>query len=189
MPRALELSAREQLRQALVHRRDEVYMRIRELRRDQEFEAEPPPADSMEMARATADIETHAGLIGNAEDELTLIDEALERIERGSYGVCIECGGDIALARLRAVPATRYCLECQDKHAVVQRRRSEGIMIQPYDQIWTVPEEMRGPREVRVRTGAARRAVQYEETPPADATQPARIIFPKPESHPRHRRK
>lgn len=186
---APESADREQLRQLLAHRRDELYMRIRELRRDQEIEAEPPPADTMEAARASAEIETHAGLIGTAEDQLVLIDEALDRIERGAYGVCLDCGEEIATARLSAVPATRYCLECQNSHAVVQRRRSEGIMIQPYDQIWTVPEEMRDVREYRVRTGASHRAVQYEETPPADANQPVKTLFPKPESSPPRRRK
>lgn len=189
MPPALELPSRERLRQQFVHRRDEVYMRIRELRRNQATEAEPPPADSMEAARATAEIETHAGLIGNAEDELTLIDEALERIDRGSYGLCVDCGGEIPLARLHAVPATRCCLECQKKHTAVQRRWSEGVMIQPYDQVWSVPEEMRDLREVRVRTGASRRSVQYEESPPANLPQPVQLIFAKPETSPRQRRK
>ncbi len=189
MPPALDPANRERLRQLLIHRRDEIYMRIRELRRSQETEAEPPPADTMEAARATAEIETHAGLIGNAEDELTLIDEALERIECGSYGMCADCGEEIPLARLRAVRATRYCLECQDKHAVVQRRHTEGIMIQPYDQVWTVPEEMRDAREVRVRTNAARRSVRYEEAPPGDLPKPVKVIFPKPESSSRQRRK
>lgn len=184
-----EPATRERLRQLLSRRRDEIYMRIRELRRNQETEAELPPADSMEAARAAAEIETHAGLIGSAEDELVLIDEALEKIERGSYGICADCGEEISLPRLHAVPAARYCIECQDQHAVVQRRWSEGVMIQPYDQLWTLPQEMRGAREVRVRTGAARRSVRYEEAPPADLPQPVKVIFSRPELSPRQRRK
>ncbi|HXG52457.1 MAG TPA: TraR/DksA C4-type zinc finger protein [candidate division Zixibacteria bacterium] len=40
------------------------------------------------------------------------IDAALERILKGRYGVCEACGKDISLARLRALPETRYCKDC-----------------------------------------------------------------------------
>jgi RNA polymerase-binding transcription factor DksA len=44
--------------------------------------------------------------------ELAEIDEALVRIQRGSYGRCLSCGGPMGLQRLRAVPEARYCLGC-----------------------------------------------------------------------------
>jgi RNA polymerase-binding protein DksA len=43
------------------------------------------------------------------------IEEALARIEDGSYGKCEGCGGKIALPRLRAVPHARLCIECKEK--------------------------------------------------------------------------
>lgn len=45
-------------------------------------------------------------------DELQQIDFALRRIERGTYGWCQTCGGDITFERLRAIPATLMCIEC-----------------------------------------------------------------------------
>jgi len=39
----------------------------------------------------------------------------LERHEAGTFGLCERCGRAIQLARLRALPATRYCLDCQRK--------------------------------------------------------------------------
>ena len=53
----------EMLRNMLVRLRDETYGRVKELRGDQEQESEPPPADDLDLARATCDIETHASLI------------------------------------------------------------------------------------------------------------------------------
>ncbi len=41
------------------------------------------------------------------------IDEALRRIEKGTYGKCIKCGKPISAARLQAVPHARMCIECK----------------------------------------------------------------------------
>jgi RNA polymerase-binding transcription factor len=41
------------------------------------------------------------------------IDAALQRLLQGKYGSCEACGGSIAIARLRALPATRYCTGCE----------------------------------------------------------------------------
>ena len=41
------------------------------------------------------------------------IDEALRRIQEGTYGNCIRCGKPISAARLQAVPHARMCIECK----------------------------------------------------------------------------
>jgi DnaK suppressor protein len=46
---------------------------------------------------------------------LQAIEEALERIHKGSYGVCRDCGEPIAEARLNAIPWTRVCIACKEK--------------------------------------------------------------------------
>ena len=43
------------------------------------------------------------------------IEEALERIQRGTYGVCRDCGEPIAEPRLNAIPWTRSCITCKEK--------------------------------------------------------------------------
>ncbi|NOZ64222.1 MAG: hypothetical protein GXO71_04715 [Caldiserica bacterium] len=43
------------------------------------------------------------------------IDEALKRIEEGTYGICQACGNEIPLSRLRAVPYANLCKECKVK--------------------------------------------------------------------------
>jgi DnaK suppressor protein len=47
---------------------------------------------------------------------LVAVQEALQRIENGTYGTCIDCGRQIEPARLEAVPWTPYCLADQEKH-------------------------------------------------------------------------
>ena len=43
------------------------------------------------------------------------IDEALERVAKGEYGTCVDCGEAIAPNRLQANPSAQRCLECQTK--------------------------------------------------------------------------
>ena len=46
---------------------------------------------------------------------LQAIEEALLRIEKGTYGTCRDCGEPIAPARLNAIPWTRVCITCKEK--------------------------------------------------------------------------
>lgn len=50
----------------------------------------------------------------NESKQLTLIDEALLRIEDDEYGTCQNCENDINPKRLAAIPWARYCLDCQE---------------------------------------------------------------------------
>ncbi|GBD27667.1 RNA polymerase-binding transcription factor DksA [bacterium HR30] len=47
--------------------------------------------------------------------EVAAIDAALQRITEGTYGICVDCGQKIPLARLRAIPQTPYCVQCAEK--------------------------------------------------------------------------
>ncbi len=46
---------------------------------------------------------------------LQAIEEALARIDKGTYGACRDCGEPIAPARLNAIPWTRVCIVCKEK--------------------------------------------------------------------------
>ena len=46
---------------------------------------------------------------------LRAIEQAIYRIDQGTYGICMECETKIAPARLEAVPWTRVCIECKAK--------------------------------------------------------------------------
>jgi DnaK suppressor protein len=46
---------------------------------------------------------------------LQAIEEALARIDKGTYGVCRDCGEQIAEPRLHAIPWTRVCISCKEK--------------------------------------------------------------------------
>jgi len=48
---------------------------------------------------------------------LQAIEEALYRMEKGTYGICRDCGEPIAPARLEAIPWTRVCIACKQKQS------------------------------------------------------------------------
>jgi DnaK suppressor protein len=47
--------------------------------------------------------------------QLRLIDEALDRLESGDYGMCVACEEEIPGKRLTALPWARYCIPCQEE--------------------------------------------------------------------------
>lgn len=51
----------------------------------------------------------------NLEEQLKGVNSALEKIKNGTYGVCEECGTDIAIERLEANPAAKRCMQCASK--------------------------------------------------------------------------
>ena len=54
---------------------------------------------------------------------ISKIDEAIGRIDDGSYGKCEECGSDIGIERLRARPVTTLCIDCKSLQEAQERRR------------------------------------------------------------------
>jgi DnaK suppressor protein len=169
----------EMLGDMLIWLRDETYGRIKELRGDQEQESEPPPADELDQARTTSEVEIHAGLIAREEDKLRFVDEALARLETGTYGVCVECNSPIPVERLNALPFAVCCIECQRKRDLIRKDWGQGTTPAPYDHQWTVPEEMKEPTERGYTTTGPEEAVaiHYEALlGPAEpvSTEPAR---------------
>ena len=54
-------------------------------------------------------------LLDQAQEHLAAIDAACERVADGSYGRCLECGGNIATARLEARPEAARCIACASR--------------------------------------------------------------------------
>ena len=69
--------------------------------------------------QATGNNEVHIQLKLKQTDAkiLQAIEEALWRIEQGTYGVCRDCGEPVAAARLNAIPWTRVCITCKEKQS------------------------------------------------------------------------
>ena len=72
------------------------------------FDDDPADAGSASFERETAQ-----SLSNHARGLLVQIDDALRRIEAGTYGACERCGEKIELARLEALPSATLCMDCK----------------------------------------------------------------------------
>jgi DnaK suppressor protein len=77
-----------------------------------EKESFPDPTD---QAVAELDSNFTLRLRGREQKLLKKIDEAIARIEGGTYGVCESCGEQISAKRLEARPVTTLCIECKTR--------------------------------------------------------------------------
>jgi DnaK suppressor protein len=68
-----------------------------------------------DVATDTYDREFSLGIASNEREILYELDDALKRIEEGTYGICEDCKASIAKKRLAAVPYARLCVKCQVK--------------------------------------------------------------------------
>ena len=131
-----QMNSRERadvLRRMLEERRSEIHDKLRAIReeipsyqdevRDTEEQSVTDFAQEMDFALMEMKAQT-----------LIRIDEALQRVDQGTYGTCDECGQDIAEARLKAVPFALLCLECQEREetlAAEERALTPGRALAP----------------------------------------------------------
>ena len=73
------------------------------------------PIHMAELGSDNFEQEFTLGLMEAEEDTLSLIEGALERVDNGNYGRCVECDGQISKARLNAIPYTPVCIKCAEK--------------------------------------------------------------------------
>jgi DnaK suppressor protein len=72
-----------------------------------------PSGDIYDQASSERDRELDLLLGDREREKLRNIDEALDRLTDGEYGVCEECEEDIPLGRLKVLPFARYCVRCK----------------------------------------------------------------------------
>lgn len=113
----------EFFRQLLLKRRGEANKDLEELERvsrsdEAQESSEDRSAYSLHMAdRGTDAMEREKNLMFAMRegDYLDYVDEALQRVEDGTYGVCRVCNGEIGRPRLEAVPTATQCIDCKAK--------------------------------------------------------------------------
>jgi RNA polymerase-binding protein DksA len=71
---------------------------------------------SQHMAETAADSfeqEKNINLLSGLTNMVKMIDDALHKMEDGSYGICENCGKEISFSRLEAIPYTQLCISCK----------------------------------------------------------------------------
>ena len=78
-------------------------------------EATARHADPADQAASEYERQALVHKAATARQMLKNLTQALERMRQGSFGECVECGGDIELKRLEAIPWARSCVRCQEE--------------------------------------------------------------------------
>lgn len=79
--------------------------------------------DLGDQATAETDRNFMLRLRGREQRLLKKIDQALERVEAGTFGICEDCGNEINLKRLEARPVTTMCIDCKTLQEEEERMR------------------------------------------------------------------
>jgi DnaK suppressor protein len=106
----------------------EVQGRMRDVRAEGAGSTVQGVLDAAESSEADIQDEIEFALIQMKAETLNRIDEALRRLEEGTYGYCFECGEEINEKRLRALPFAVRCKDCEEAREVKQQR--ERLMAQ-----------------------------------------------------------
>ena len=104
----------EKFRKRLLAKQEEL---LHDLSRNREVTDESVDEQAQDMVDRATSAYTREFAFSLSESDrktLLLIDQALLRLDQGSYGVCVHCQGQMQEKRLEAVPWARHCLECQE---------------------------------------------------------------------------
>ena len=129
-----------ELKQMLDERRREIQAEVQGKMRDVRAAGEVSKAndvfDAVESSEADIQEDIEFALIQMKSETLNKINDALGRLEHGSYGYCFDCGEEIAEKRLRALPFAVRCKDCEEARELAERRerqmsqrRSAGFLI------------------------------------------------------------
>ncbi|RMF72637.1 MAG: TraR/DksA family transcriptional regulator [Acidobacteria bacterium] len=105
---------REKFRRLLEEKRDQLLAKAARAREEHLSTLSEGGEDYVDDAVSSYTREFLLSLSDLDRRTLNLVLEALERIEDGTYGECLNCGEKIAVKRLEAVPWARYDVECQE---------------------------------------------------------------------------
>lgn len=118
-----------QFKQLLLEKRENATLQLKKLRKNLENMVDLDDADFSSVAHHQGDMgsdfeeeELNYQLIDRTLDYINQIDEALQRIEKGTYGICQATGKPIAKGRLETVPHTRYSMEAKERGLVEDKR-------------------------------------------------------------------
>jgi RNA polymerase-binding transcription factor len=101
------------------------YRDVLERKRDEILAATPARTPATEPGSKSGDWIDQSSMENDVHVRLALkqtdhklfraIEDAIHRVDQGTYGICTDCENEIAPARLEAVPWTRVCIECKSK--------------------------------------------------------------------------
>jgi DnaK suppressor protein len=104
----------EALRRQLMQQKQEIISMYQQDVRAGQESADDGTEDIVDRANNSYNRELMFSLSDSERQMLLHVEDALRRIDDGAYGRCSNCGQEINMLRLQAVPWTRFCINCQE---------------------------------------------------------------------------
>lgn len=132
------MDRKDELRKMLIELRDEILSKIGQ-EMGNKLDGDPRMStlstmDIGDLSQLDLDENIDYTLLNRHIERLREVEDALDRLEDGTYGTCEDCGASINLERLKVLPFTTVCVQCQEKREQMglgsklkQVRRSEEI--------------------------------------------------------------
>ena len=118
-----------ELKRILEDRRREILAEVQEKMRDVRAEGASGEGagvlDAAETSEADIQDDIELALIQMKSETRHKIEEALTRLDEGTYGNCFECGDEISERRLRALPFAVRCKDCEEARELAERRQRQ----------------------------------------------------------------
>jgi DnaK suppressor protein len=118
-----------ELKQMLLGRRRELQAQVQDKMRDVRATGEVTKLaevfDAGESSEADIQEDIELALIQMKSETLNRVDDALVRLEQGTYGNCFECGEEIAEKRLKALPFAVRCKDCEEAREIAEQRERQ----------------------------------------------------------------
>jgi DnaK suppressor protein len=117
-------------RKLLLNMREKLIAEISENLIPESLTASSDIGDLVDQAGDERDRELSLLLTGRDKEKLAAINEALEKLKEGTYGVCEDCGDKIGQGRLKVMPLAKYCVNCQSKierEMTLQKKAEEDL--------------------------------------------------------------
>jgi len=110
--RKLILKRKEEIQDDIKHISEET---LKKTQKDSSGDISGYTYHMADVATDNYDREFSLGLASNERGFLYELDDALKKVEEGTFGICEECKSFISKSRLKAVPHARLCVKCQEK--------------------------------------------------------------------------
>lgn len=104
----------KEFKKRLIEKRNELIKTIASSKASGDETLQEIVQDALDKASTSYARELLYSLSDSERKIFLLIEEALQRMEEGKYGICVHCNKKIQIKRLEAVPWARHCLECQE---------------------------------------------------------------------------
>ncbi|MDD8020591.1 MAG: TraR/DksA family transcriptional regulator [Acidobacteriota bacterium] len=124
MPEKFKLAKKEkaEFKKLLLERKKSIIRKLSQFYNESKEIETDTALDVVDKAETSYTKEFLLGLTDSEREQLQLIDQAIDRLEKGEYGLCQVCHKEIGKKRLQIVPWTPYCISCQEK---IEGRTSE----------------------------------------------------------------